>query len=104
VNRSSITRRRALVAGIVTGSTALAALIGVRLAHHDVPLSLLVACCLSCLATFTSLLFHVADAWSTTTHRCKRPGCDFRVRLTHTDAAESRRWQEVAARHPHRTH
>ncbi|MGW8378436.1 hypothetical protein [Streptomyces sp. ODS28] len=38
-----------------------------------------------------------------TTHRCPKKGCTFSVRLTGTDAAESRRWQEVAHSHPHHT-
>lgn len=97
------TRHRALTAGAVTVSGALAIAIGVRLSGYGVPLSLLLACCLSCLATFSSLLFRVIGAWPTTTHRCTRPGCDFRVRLTHTDAVEHRRWQEIAAAHPHHT-
>jgi hypothetical protein len=96
------TRHRILVSGAVAASVALAGAIGVRLSGYGVPLALLVACCASCLATFSSLLFRVIDAWSTVTHRCTRPGCDFQVRLTHTDAAENRRWQEIAAHHPHR--
>ncbi|QUC62975.1 hypothetical protein IOD14_42960 [Streptomyces sp. A2-16] len=98
------TRHRALTTGAAAVSAALSIAIGVRLSAYGVPVALLLACCLSCLATFTSLLFRVIDAWSTTTHRCTRPGCDFRVSLTHADSAESRRWQEIAARHPHRTH
>ncbi|MFD8391188.1 hypothetical protein ACFV2N_18815 [Streptomyces sp. NPDC059680] len=96
------TRHRILVSGSVIASAVLAGVIGVRLSGDGVPLALLVACCTSCLATFSSLLFRVIDAWSTTTHRCTRPGCDFRVRLTGVDAAENRRWQEIAAHHPHR--
>ncbi|MEU9323805.1 hypothetical protein AB0D91_08305 [Streptomyces canus] len=97
------TRHRALTMGATAVSAALAAVIGVRLSGYGVPLALLLACCLSCLATFSSLLFRVIDGWSSTTHRCTRAGCDFRVRLTHADAAESRRWQEIAAHHPHHT-
>ncbi|WP_406100131.1 hypothetical protein [Streptomyces canus] len=99
----NITRHRALTAGAAAVSAALAFAIGLRLSGYGVPLSLLLACCLSCMATFSSLLFRVIDAMSTTTHRCTRPGCDFRVSLAHTDAAENRRWQEIAAHHPHRT-
>lgn len=96
-------RHRILTIGAVAVSTALSLAIGARLASYDVPAVLLLACSLSCTAAFSSLLFRLIDAWSTTTHRCTRPGCDFQVRLTHTDAAESRRWQEIAATHPHRT-
>ncbi|MFF0158705.1 hypothetical protein ACFYRY_14385 [Streptomyces sp. NPDC005263] len=98
------TRHRALITGAVTVSGALTVVIGVRLSGYGVPLSLLLACCLSCVTTFSSLLFSVIGAWSTSTHRCTRPGCDFRVSLTHADSAENRRWQEIAAQHPHRTH
>ena len=103
MNRTSTTRHRILVTGAVAVSALLAASIGVRLAGYGVPFALLLACGLSCMATFSRLFFHVIDAWSTTTHRCTRRGCDFRVRLTHTDAAESRRWQEVAGAHPDHT-
>ncbi|MFD3499935.1 hypothetical protein [Streptomyces sp. NPDC058678] len=75
-----------------------------QLSGYGVPVSLLLACCLSCTATFSSLLFRVIGAWSTTTHRCTRPGCDFTVSLTRTDSADNRRWREIAAHHPHRTH
>ncbi|MFB7459910.1 hypothetical protein [Streptomyces sp. NPDC056188] len=95
-------RHRVLVFGAVAVSAALAVSVGVRLSGYGVPLSLLLACCASCLATFSSLLFRVIDTWSTTTYRCRRPGCDFHLRLTLTDAAENRRWQEIAAHHPHR--
>ncbi|MFJ4783254.1 hypothetical protein [Streptomyces sp. NPDC088794] len=99
MNTSSIRRRFALSA-VVAASAALSAVIGVRLSGYGVPSALLLACCLSCLATFSSLFFRVVDAWSTTTHHCTAAGCDFQVRLTHTDAAENRRWQEIAAAHP----
>jgi hypothetical protein len=90
------------VSGIVVACAALAGAIGVWLSDYGVPAVLLVACSLSCLATFTNLAFRVLDALSTTTHQCKQPGCDFRVQLTNADAAENRRWQEIAANHPHR--
>ncbi|MFF9033937.1 hypothetical protein ACF090_00490 [Streptomyces sp. NPDC014892] len=95
-------RHRIPTVGAVAVSAALSIAIGVRLTAYGVPPALLVACTASCLATFSSLLFRLAGAWSTTTHRCTRPGCDFRVSLTHATPADSRRWQEIAARHPHR--
>ncbi|MER6286521.1 hypothetical protein [Streptomyces sviceus] len=104
MNTSSIRRRRLAIAAAVAVSAALSVAIGVRLAGYGVPIALLLACCLSCLTTFSSLLFRLVDAWSTTTHRCTQAGCDFQVRLTHAGPAESRRWQEIATRHPdHRT-
>ena len=53
------TRRRALIVGAVAAGATLAAGIGVRLSGYGVPVTLLLACCLSCVATFSSLLFHV---------------------------------------------
>ncbi|MDH6217615.1 hypothetical protein [Streptomyces pseudovenezuelae] len=100
MNTSSIHRRRFALSAIVAASVALSAVIGVRLSGYGVPLALLLACCLSCLATFSGLFFRVVDAWSTTTHHCAAAGCDFQVRLTHTAAAENRHWQEIAAAHP----
>ncbi|TQE31433.1 hypothetical protein Sipo8835_22325 [Streptomyces ipomoeae] len=97
-----VPRHRILTTCAVAVSGALAAAIGVRLSGYGVPLSLLFACAASCLATFSSLLFRLIEAWSTTTHHCTRPGCDFRVSLTRATPADSRRWQEIAARHPHR--
>ncbi|MFJ9104829.1 hypothetical protein ACIRJM_40940 [Streptomyces sp. NPDC102405] len=102
MNTSSMRRRRLAISAAVAVSTALSVAVGVRLAGYAVPVALLLACCLSCLATFSSLLFRLVDVWSTTTHRCTQAGCDFQVRLTHAGAAESRRWQEIAAHHPHR--
>ncbi|MER6678098.1 hypothetical protein [Streptomyces sp. NPDC000983] len=93
-------RHRVLITGAVAVSAALAAAIGVRLSGYGVPVSLLLACCLSCAGTFSNLLFRLVDAWSTTTHRCTRPGCNLSVSLTR---AETRRWQEIAAQHPHRS-
>ncbi|GAQ63623.1 hypothetical protein [Streptomyces scabiei] len=95
-------RHRILTAGAVAVSGALSTAIGVRLDAYGVPPVLLFACTASCLATFSSLLFRLIETWSTTTHRCTRPGCDFRVSLTRATAADNRRWQEIAARHPHR--
>ncbi|GGN26243.1 hypothetical protein [Streptomyces fuscichromogenes] len=103
MNHHSTTRRRFILLAVGAAGTVLAAAIGVRLAAYGVPLALLVACCLSCLATISSLFFRLTDALSTTTHRCTRLGCDFRVSLTGTDSAENRRWQEIAAHHPHRS-
>ncbi|MFD7402999.1 hypothetical protein ACFV7R_10065 [Streptomyces sp. NPDC059866] len=103
MNRTSTTRHRLVHLAGIAASTALAAAIAVSLSDYGVRVPLLVACSLSCLATYVSLWGRLVDALSTTTHRCTQPGCDFQVRLTRTDTAESRRWQEVAAQHPHRS-
>ncbi|MEU0256807.1 hypothetical protein ABZ299_31005 [Streptomyces sp. NPDC006184] len=99
----NFTRQHILTTSAVAVSTGLALAIGVRLSDYGVPVTLLLACCLACLATFSGLFFRMIGAWATTTHRCPRPDCDFRVSLTGTDSAENRRWQEIAARHPHHT-
>ncbi|MBT2383099.1 hypothetical protein [Streptomyces sp. ISL-11] len=74
--------------------------IGIRLRAYDVPMSINWACALALFANVTLSVNHLAEAASTTTHRCRVPGCSFRVRLWDVDAAESRRWQEAAAAHP----
>ncbi|MFI9245821.1 hypothetical protein ACIGXF_25325 [Streptomyces sp. NPDC053086] len=99
----NVTRHRVLNTGAVAVSAALALAIGVRLSGYGVPVALLLACCLSCLASFSGLFFRLIGAWVTTTHRCPRPGCDFRVSLARADSTQNRRWQAVAARHPHHT-
>ncbi|PWI15570.1 hypothetical protein DI272_16365 [Streptomyces sp. Act143] len=99
----SAVRRRLLAVGIIAVSTALAVAIAARLSGYGVPVLLVMACGAACLSAFCDLLFRVADAAQATTHRCTQPGCDFHVRLTNVDAAESRRWQEIAATHPHHT-
>lgn len=102
MNRASATRRCLLLTGFAAVTTLVVA-IGVRLSGYGVPLVLLLACAFALQSSLTSLLFHLVDAMSSTTHRCSRPGCDFHVRLTSVDATENRRWQEIAANHPHRT-
>ncbi|MFI9028834.1 hypothetical protein [Streptomyces sp. NPDC053560] len=49
----------------------------------------------------TACCQRLADAWTTTTHRCKAASCDFTVQISRVDAADNRRWQEIAAAHPH---
>ncbi|GGU94416.1 hypothetical protein GCM10010260_31860 [Streptomyces filipinensis] len=102
MNRTSVTRHGLILLGF-TAVTAVAVVIGVRLDAYGVPLVLLLACAFSLQTSLMSLLFRLVDALSSTTHRCSRPGCDFQVWLTGVDAAENRRWQEIAGNHPHRT-
>ncbi|MBM4794608.1 hypothetical protein HXP44_21715 [Streptomyces sioyaensis] len=92
-------RRLALPAAALAGAVA-AVSTGLRLAAYHVPASLSLSCALSVLASTVWLIAHIADALTVTTYRCQAPGCDFRVRLRITDAAESRRWQKIAAEHP----
>ena len=94
--------RRLTFAGMVAASAALGLAIAFRLAMYDVPVSLLFACSMSCTASALFLLLRLADAVGTSTHRCTVAGCDFQVRMRHVDAAENRKWQEIAATHPHR--
>ncbi|RZD83967.1 hypothetical protein [Streptomyces albidoflavus] len=52
-------------------------------------------------AVFTAVLnagLMLAGALSTSSFRC--PHCTFTVRVQHTDAGETRRWQEITADHP----
>ncbi|MEW2467150.1 hypothetical protein AB0919_19345 [Streptomyces sp. NPDC046994] len=100
--KPTMTRRRLIELAGVTVSAALAVALGARLSSYGVPVLLLVACSTACMTTFVTLLFRVSEALSMTTHRCKRPGCDFQIHLRNANAAESRRWQELAADHPHR--
>ncbi|MFJ9410828.1 hypothetical protein [Streptomyces sp. NPDC101393] len=85
----------ALVVGAATGIS-----YAVRLAAFDVSPSLIIACTLATAACASFTVAWVADWLLVTTHRCKAPGCDFRVRLRGTSAVENRRLQEAAAAHP----
>ncbi|MEU2873784.1 hypothetical protein ABZ769_32050 [Streptomyces olivoreticuli] len=92
-------RRLRLPAAALVGA-AVGAEIGLRLRPYGVPVSLAVACALAVFANISAAVSHLIETASATTHRCRVPGCSFRVRLTAADAAESRRWQEAAAAHP----
>ncbi|MCI3930266.1 hypothetical protein [Streptomyces sp. AN091965] len=96
-------RDRLVIPACAAIATTLAMAVGLRLHDHHVPLLLLLACAGSVLASALDLLFRIVDARHTTTHRCTRSGCTFQVRLTRAGAAEHRRWQRVAAAHPHHT-
>ncbi|MGW1287768.1 hypothetical protein ACWD4N_29770 [Streptomyces sp. NPDC002586] len=96
-------RRHIISLGIFAVSVLLAVVIGQQLTSYGVPLLLMLACTTACMTSFMAFLFQVVEALATTTHRCRQPGCDFRVRLTNVDAGENRRWQEIAATHPHHT-
>ncbi len=99
MNTSLLAHRRAPVV-IAVLCAALAIGIGFRLASYEVALSLLIACATSCFSTFYFLLIRMWEAAGTTTHRCTIEGCAFQVRLTHTDEAEARRWEQAAEAHP----
>lgn len=94
-------RRYSFPVSLVLGG-GLAAATGTQLASYSVPWALSFGCALCICGTFTSFLQTVAEALTTTTHRCREEGCDFTVRLTGAHADENRRWQEIAATHPHR--
>ncbi|MFF6640332.1 hypothetical protein ACFY83_24265 [Streptomyces althioticus] len=102
MNRTTVSQHRLLYLAGVAAASALTAAMGVSLSDYGVRTTLVVACCLSSLAAYAGVWGRVVAALSTTTHACTKPGCDFRVRLTCVDAAENRRWQEIAANHPHR--
>lgn len=96
---TQLRRQRALWLLVLGLSLGLAASIGVRLASYGVPLALITGCVLCVAASVLNLLEHIADAWSTT-HRCPVAGCAFEVTVRGVDAAENRRWQEIATTHP----
>ncbi|MFJ3989915.1 hypothetical protein ACIPWY_14815 [Streptomyces sp. NPDC090032] len=97
-------QRRRIVSLLEIGvSLAVGAAISVRLASYGVPSFLLAACALGTAGSVLSALLNIEQAWAATTHRCTVPGCDFRVRIQHSDAGENRRWQETAANHPNHT-
>ncbi|MFA3838628.1 hypothetical protein [Streptomyces aureus] len=94
-------RRRRIVSLLEIGvCIAVGAAISFRLAPYDLPFFLHAACVLGTAGSALSALLNIEQAWTATTHRCTAPGCDFRVRIQHADAGESRRWQEIAAAHP----
>ncbi|MBT2382094.1 hypothetical protein [Streptomyces sp. ISL-11] len=92
-------RVRLPAAALVGAAVALTA--GSRLRGYDVPVALTTACALALFANVACSINHLVEVAFATTHRCRVPGCSFRVRLPDADAAESRRWQEAAAAHPH---
>ncbi|WP_405654466.1 hypothetical protein OHU25_32440 [Streptomyces sp. NBC_00117] len=94
-------QRRRIISLLQVGvALAVGAAISIRLSTYDVPFFLLTACALGTAGSVLSALLNIEQAWTATTHRCTAPGCDFRVRIQHSDAGESRRWQEIAAAHP----
>ncbi|WP_405944158.1 hypothetical protein [Streptomyces sp. NBC_00932] len=96
MNRRLVLPAALLVAAAVGVST------GLRLAAYSVPLPTAVTCAFSAFSVVAASVLHLAGAALTTTHRCRVAGCDFRVQLRNVDAVENRRWQEIAAHHPHR--
>ncbi|MCD9144360.1 hypothetical protein [Streptomyces albireticuli] len=91
-----------LPAAAVVGAV-LALAIDSRLRSYGVSVSLSVTCALAVFANTSAAINHLVEIATATTHRCKVPGCTFRVRLPDADPVESRRWQEAAAAHPAHT-
>ncbi|WP_058046266.1 hypothetical protein [Streptomyces roseifaciens] len=71
-----------------------------RLSPYGLPWSLTLSCVVAVSGTISAATLHLTEMFAVTTHRCKAPGCRYIVRVTGVDAAESRRWQEIAAAHP----
>ncbi|MGW2364818.1 hypothetical protein ACWCZ5_04440 [Streptomyces sp. NPDC001667] len=88
---------------VVTG-----AVVGGQYAHqllaYGVPVSLTAGCALAIFAAVRVAVGALLERLSGETYRCEVTGCGFRVRLTGTDAGESRRWQEIALAHPTHNH
>ncbi|MCQ4212377.1 hypothetical protein [Streptomyces longispororuber] len=96
----SASRRRIVDVLAFAFSLAVAGSISFQLHTHQVPFGLVLPCGLAVFSSALSLLVKVADAAGGTLHRCTAHGCTFHVRVQNVDAAENRRWQEVAAAHP----
>ncbi|MEV0254421.1 hypothetical protein AB0H82_09135 [Streptomyces sp. NPDC050732] len=99
MNITQFRRQCALWLLALASSLGLAVWVSIRLASYDVPLTLITACGLCVAACTLNLLERLAEARSTT-HRCPAAGCTFKVTVRGVDAAENRRWQEIAATHP----
>ncbi|MGH4030854.1 hypothetical protein ACQB60_18160 [Actinomycetota bacterium Odt1-20B] len=93
-------RRRVAGLLIIATAGAVAVSIGMRLRSYGVPIGLITPCVLAVLSSALWLLMDVSKALASTVHRCTVKGCTFEVRVQNADAAESRRWQEIAAAHP----
>lgn len=98
-----MTARWLSLAAAVTVGGVVAADYAWQLASHDVPVLITVACALAIYATVHVTVLRAVDELRATTHRCPVPGCRVRIRLVNADPGESRRWQEIAASHPHHT-
>ncbi|WP_411130471.1 hypothetical protein [Streptomyces sp. x-19] len=98
MSRTTVSRLVVTVSAVLGVANAVS--IGTKLASYGVPLSLIVACALACLATTVWVVGTVVDRFGTTTYRCSDPDCSFTVRVKYVDAAENRRWQETTAEHP----
>ncbi|MGH4027840.1 hypothetical protein ACQB60_02750 [Actinomycetota bacterium Odt1-20B] len=77
---------------------------GAQLAAYHVPVLLLISCALATVSSVLCVLGQAKEALTSVVHRCPADDCDFEVRVSDGDAAESRRWQEIAADHPHHDH
>ena len=97
---SASKKNRAAFVLLLAVATGFTTVLGAQLHGYGVPLALLAACCCGVWSCAVDLGIAVVKASTTTVHRCTTPGCEFTVRLRHTDAAENRRWQEAAAAHP----
>ncbi|MFF2470558.1 hypothetical protein [Streptomyces sp. NPDC058066] len=92
--------RRTLSAAFIVVALSVATLIGGHLHSYGVPIALITPCVLAVLSSALWLLSQVEAAYFSALHRCTVKGCTFQVRVQHVDAAENRRWQEIAAAHP----
>ncbi|WAU84900.1 hypothetical protein O1Q96_37550 [Streptomyces sp. Qhu-G9] len=100
MNTSQTRRRRIASLLIIACALAVGASTGVRLAAYGVPFALLTACVLGIASSSLWLYSHIDAALTSTTHRCRAPYCTVQVRMRHVSAADSLRWQEIAAAHP----
>ncbi|MER7412968.1 hypothetical protein [Streptomyces cacaoi] len=79
----------------------MAAWVAWDLRGYGLPADSVLAVGLMAWACFSRAADLLISARTQTVHRCPDSRCSFSVRLSGVDAAESRRWQEVAHAHPH---
>ncbi|WP_431041444.1 hypothetical protein ACQUSR_05760 [Streptomyces sp. P1-3] len=77
----------------------IAAAAGHALTGYGVPLTLTIAAGLGIFSSVTNVMDRLLQNATAVTHQCTT--CDFRVQLTNCGAVDNRRWQEIAANHPH---
>ncbi|MFD7498295.1 hypothetical protein ACFV8T_39285 [Streptomyces sp. NPDC059832] len=89
----------AALAAAFAAATGLTYPIAAELAQSDLSPMVAVACTATTGSVFLTLGTGLVTRLATRSFRC--PDCTFAVRVRHTGAGETRRWQEIAADHPH---
>ncbi|MFE3180180.1 hypothetical protein ACFXKR_04650 [Streptomyces violascens] len=93
-------RRRLLTVLSTAIGMAAGVLVGYDLLGYGVPAVTAIACAVAVGLGLDNFLTQLKNRLDTAVYRCPAAGCTYKVRVTHADAAERRRWQETAAAHP----